>query len=227
METLRGYVSDDTSHYSIVLSLHVEANILIDRTGCARLVDFGVLTIMSDPPYQLTASSQPQGGTIRWMSPELLEPQEFGFEKCYRTERSDCYALGMVIYEIISGNMPFHEHSDYTVVSKVLKGKRPHLGAEFPDILSEMLRLCWMTQPSDRPDVKDVLQCLERVWESSTPPHSVDGTTTSEEDETVTTEDDEMPTSDEVLVSKEDADGLNFANYSPGKFSCFAYYRVS
>ena len=39
------------------------------------------------------------GGTLCWMSPELLDPPRFGSDGCL-TRESDCYALGMVIYEI-------------------------------------------------------------------------------------------------------------------------------
>ena len=171
------------SRSSILPSPHVEVNILIDRTGCARLVDFGLLTIMSDQSYQLSSGSQQQGGTIRWMSPELFEPQEFGFETSHRTIRSDCYALGMVIYEVISGHLPFHAHSEYTVIRKVLEGTRPPRDTEFADILWEMLQSCWTAQPSDRPKIEDVLQCLERASELPKPPsHSADDTTTTEEE---------------------------------------------
>ena len=43
------------------------------------------------------------GGTRRWMSPELLIPERFGMhgsEAGRPTRQSDCYALGMVIYEV-------------------------------------------------------------------------------------------------------------------------------
>ena len=43
------------------------------------------------------------GGTRRWMSPELLDPQRFkmpGREGNRPTRQSDCYALGMVVYEV-------------------------------------------------------------------------------------------------------------------------------
>lgn len=40
------------------------------------------------------------GGTTRWMSPELLDPDRFGITNYWPTKRSDCYALGMVMYEV-------------------------------------------------------------------------------------------------------------------------------
>jgi hypothetical protein len=40
------------------------------------------------------------GGTHRWMSPELLDPDRFGAKDWRPTKQSDCYALGMVVYEV-------------------------------------------------------------------------------------------------------------------------------
>ena len=135
----------------------VKANILIDHNGHARLADFGFLTIISD---RLSTNSSTQGGTTRWMSPELLNPQRFGLKKSRPTKSSDCYALGMVIYETISGHLPFHQHSNPTVVLMVSSGERPLRKAWFTDSLWEMLELCWEHQPNARPSVEGVLQHL-------------------------------------------------------------------
>jgi len=40
------------------------------------------------------------GGTTRWMSPELLDPDRFGITEPRPTKQSDCYAFGMVMYEV-------------------------------------------------------------------------------------------------------------------------------
>jgi len=134
---------------------------VIDQTGHARLADFGLLTIISDPANLLSSSSHIQGGTIRWMGPELIAPQDFGFKNSRPTKPSDCYSLGMVIYETISGNIPFHEHTDLTVSVKVLRGERPSRGARFTENLWGMLEQCWASQPNNRPSVEGVLRCLE------------------------------------------------------------------
>ena len=95
------------------------------------------------------------------MSPELIAPQRFGLKSSRPTESSDCYALGMVVYETISGNLPFHEDTDLTVFVKVLEGERPLRGVGFRSDLWRMLEWCWKSQPSDRPTIEDVLHCLE------------------------------------------------------------------
>jgi hypothetical protein len=100
------------------------------------------------------------------MSPELIVPP---VKNSRPTRSSDCYALGMVIYETISGNLPFHEYADLAVVVKVLGGERPPRGACFVGNLWKLLEQCWTPQPNDRPSIEDVLQRLEVVSNLSEP----------------------------------------------------------
>ena len=106
------------------------------------------------------------------MSPERIAPQRFGFKDGRPTKPSDCYALGMVIYETISGNLPFHKHADINVFLKVVEGERPPRGVRFTTNLWEVLELCWASKPHDRPSAEEVLQCLEVASNSSGPPSS-------------------------------------------------------
>ena len=102
------------------------------------------------------------------MSPELISPQHFGLKIGRPTKSSDCYALGMVIYEVISGKPPFYEDGEITASLKVLRGEHPLRGEEFMERLWGMLKQCWTPQHNDRPSVEDVQRCLETC--SNTPP---------------------------------------------------------
>ena len=62
----------------------------------ARVATGSLASVLSND----TAMSFTTGGTIRWMSPELLDPERFGVEGDRPTKKSDCYAFGMVIYEV-------------------------------------------------------------------------------------------------------------------------------
>jgi len=97
------------------------------------------------------------------MSPELIAPERFGFKNSRPTKHSDCYALGMLIYETISGNLPFYKDTNPAVFMKIVEGKHPPRGMRFTDNLWEMLELCWATQPLNRPTAEHVLRRLETV----------------------------------------------------------------
>ena len=158
----------------IILNLSAKGNILIDQTGHARLADFGLLTIVSDSTNGFSSDSYTQGGTARWMGPELIAPQRFGFKNSRPTKSSDCYAFGMVIYETISGHLPFHEHTDLEVFVKILEGERPPREVRFTDSLWRVLELCWKPHPNDRPSIEEVLRCLEMEPPSPSPVEGVE-----------------------------------------------------
>ena len=108
------------------------------------------------------------------MSPELFEPERFGVKDSRRTKSSDCYALGVVVYEVLTGQIPFSGYNKYAAVAKVLRGERPERprgveGKWFMDDIWGILGRCWEPKPRDRPSIKDVLLQLENASEVWTP----------------------------------------------------------
>ena len=71
------------------------ANILVDDDGAVHLVDFGIAALMDAPSDGLTADST-MVGTLRYAAPERLAGGEV-------TPRSDVWALGAVLYELLTG----------------------------------------------------------------------------------------------------------------------------
>ena len=112
------------------------------------------------------------------MSPELIDVET---QSRRRTKYSDRYALGMVIYEVLSGRIPFYRYTNWSIPAKVVRGDRPErpVGAEgvwFTDGVWEAMERCWVPQPKNRSNVEDVLRCLEgasRSWVRS-PPRQVE-----------------------------------------------------
>jgi len=139
-------------------------NILINKTGRAVLADFSLITLIPDQSTFLSTCID--GGTVRWMSPELLDPEKFGLKKSHPTPESDCYALGMVIYEIISGCPPYGTDGSFIILRKVLDGERPErpqgeAGKLFTDSIWDIAEQCWKTIPKERANARAVLACLE------------------------------------------------------------------
>jgi serine/threonine protein kinase len=107
------------------------------------------------------------GGINRWTSPELIDPERFGLQERRPTKESDRYALGMVIYEVLSGQVPFAPYDVSAAVVKIAAGERPKRprgeeGRPFTDDIWGTLGLCWKHQPHDRISASAVLLCLER-----------------------------------------------------------------
>ena len=114
------------------------------------------------------------------MGPELISPQQFGFEDGRPTRYSDCYALGMVVYEVLSGHIPFHQHTDYVVALRVLHGERPGRpqGMErawFTDDVWGVLERCWAPRRDNRPSIESVLQILDEASRSWKPLPPLEG----------------------------------------------------
>ena len=114
------------------------------------------------------------------MSPELLDPESFGLVKIRPTKESDCYALGMVVYEVLSGQAPFSPSGPALVIRKVLDGERPGRpegegGRLFTDSIWAVLEYCWKPRPCDRVNAKVVLSVLEGNPVAFRPPSDTEG----------------------------------------------------
>ncbi|KAJ6456529.1 kinase-like domain-containing protein [Mycena sanguinolenta] len=138
-------------------------NVLINDEEHAQLADFG-LAIVTDATLGTTSTTQ--RGSLRWMAPELYNPQlEFK-----RTEASDVYAFACLCIEIYTGEQPFWSiQQDMVVVLQVLDQKRPSRPLSsgrpdgtraMPDRLWAIVEACWAHEPSDRPDMNKVSELI-------------------------------------------------------------------
>ncbi|KAH7876951.1 kinase-like domain-containing protein [Lentinula edodes] len=143
-----------------------QGNILIDESGQPRLADFG-LTIFADGTRHNTTD---QGGTLRWMAPELLYPIP-GIECYKRTTASDVYAYGCLCIEVYTGRVPFADvRSEIMVLEKVLKGERPErpLGTNaMTDELWNLINACWKHDRASRPKSGLVVDHLKHILRRS------------------------------------------------------------
>ena len=71
-----------------------------DTPPRACLADFGFMTIVLDPGQPLSCSARLEGGTMAFMSPELLMPSKFGRKDSVPTPEADIYAFGFVVFQV-------------------------------------------------------------------------------------------------------------------------------
>lgn len=140
-------------------------NILLDELGNAYLGDFGIARVLDTDINLAVDPDQIIHGSPAYISPEYLEEDDI-------THKSDIYSLGILMYEILTGEMPFKggvqeliKQQKYSEIPS-LKTKRPDL----PERLNDVLRQATLKDPRDRydstlemaRDFRDVVLGLER-----------------------------------------------------------------
>ncbi|KAJ7745594.1 kinase-like domain-containing protein [Mycena maculata] len=127
------------------------ANILITNDIHACLADFG-LTVFSDTTETTNTSTSNRAGNVRWMAPELIDPQR------------DVYALACVCIELYTVAPPFTGLTDGSVILQVITGKRPSRpGEPLSDELWDRMSECWAEDAKTRPSVEAVVRILEKL----------------------------------------------------------------
>jgi serine/threonine-protein kinase len=129
------------------------ANILLDANGNATVTDFGIALVTSRPARELLGSTI---GTPHYMSPEQsLGEQVDG--------RSDVYALGVVLYEMLSGTCPFSGRNATEVIAKHISAPIPKLSEREPETPAALVRLVdrmLAKDPAGRPTAAELVKEL-------------------------------------------------------------------
>ena len=120
------------------------ANIIITPSGVVKIADFG-LAQMRRRDGSETSTIETLGGSPRYLAPESLT---------YTDHRSDLYSLGLTLYEMIAGSLPFDVNADLGTVFNVkkndliqdLQGHSPAVPPDFGRAVMKSL----MARPSDR-----------------------------------------------------------------------------
>jgi serine/threonine-protein kinase len=110
------------------------ANVLIDEEGLLKIVDFGVAAAQHQGDTQLTKTGYVIG------SPKYMAPEQILGKKV--DERADIYSLGVILYEMLTGEPPYHRGDHMAVMYQHVQGKaKPPIEVK-PDIppgLSEIV----------------------------------------------------------------------------------------
>ncbi|KAG9121329.1 hypothetical protein FRC07_002743 [Ceratobasidium sp. 392] len=138
-------------------------NVVVDANGIPKLTDFGLAQMVRAEDSMERSSSSGVGGTARWMAYEQLFPVAPEMVCQRPNAQSDVYSLGMTLYEIFSGKLPFSElRNEPQVIRAVMDGILPtRITSVFPEPLWHLLNSCWCRNPHERPSTREVLTCLQ------------------------------------------------------------------
>src|SRR5262245_45700732 len=160
----------DRAHRAGVTHRDVKpANLMLTRDG-VKVLDFGLAKSGSKPApteQTLTAALTTEGsvlGTPQYMAPEQFEGKE-------ADTRSDIWAFGAVLYEMVTGEKAFQGKSYSSLVGAILSADpRPMLVKPFtPPALERLVRRCLAKEPEDRyQSMRDVVLDLRMPSQAPT-----------------------------------------------------------
>ncbi|KAG2122942.1 kinase-like domain-containing protein [Suillus clintonianus] len=169
-------VNSELPIYSCKLT-HLQANVLIDKRGHARLIDFGLSTIIQPLLGQShLAVSSWRPGAIRYAAPELVLPED-AHEPPVPLEKADIWSFGCIMLQVrlteqvLSGRLPWSEtRQEAFIIVEMSHGRGPQRLECHPAIIDldwDFIQKCLLFKPESRPSAEEVLDFV--IHRFSTP----------------------------------------------------------
>lgn len=159
-----------TAHQQGVVHQDVKpANILLDEAGNGYLSDFGIAIMAEGSGAWEPRSSQPATSSLGYLSPEAVQGGAV-------SAAADIYSLGVVIYELFTGQHPFPNLSPRALIEKHLSEPLPKvrdLKPELPSDVDDVIQLATAKDPGERwADAPTLAKALRRALHLSAVPET-------------------------------------------------------
>ncbi len=121
-------------------------NIVVEPSGFLKVMDFGIARLANPPQGKGLTEAGTSIGTPDYMSPEQISGAELD-------PRSDLYAAGVVLFECLTGRVPFEAETTWALVAKHLEEEPPDprkLNSEVPPALAAVIVKAMAKNPADR-----------------------------------------------------------------------------
>jgi TolB-like protein/tetratricopeptide (TPR) repeat protein len=145
------------------------ANVIVTPDDHAKILDFGIARRIAAPTATtrtVTDGAAVVGGTLPYMAPEVLGGRT-------PTAQSDIWALGILLYEMVSGRRPFSGETGAAIAAAILRDPLPALPAGTPPGLAGVIYRCLERDEAIRPkNAGDMSLALDIAGAAPAPPAS-------------------------------------------------------
>ena len=125
--TIRILAAVDHAHRNGIVHRDIKPqNILVDRNGVVKVADFGIARLKTSQTTRLNADGSALG-SVHYISPEQASGEVAG-------EQSDLYSVGVVMYEMLTGHVPFDGETAVSVALKHLNDAPESTRADNPNV---------------------------------------------------------------------------------------------
>jgi hypothetical protein len=132
------------------------SNIMVRRDGQPVLTDMGIAHYADTEVTDRLTKPGFLLGTPHYMAPEQIEDPD------KPDPRSDIYSLGVVLFEMLTGQLPFAAQSLRQLITMILREPAPRVSdsVEVPARLSKLIAACLSKKPAERPTTTSILESL-------------------------------------------------------------------
>ncbi|XP_077977579.1 plexin-A2-like [Glandiceps talaboti] len=173
---LKSYVSDEMKDFTVgtlvTYALHVAKgmeyltsvkfvhrdlamrNCMVDEFEIVKISDFGLSRDIYEREYYMSEDTK-TGLPVRWMSPESIK------RRIYNT-KTDVWSYGVLFWELLTrGELPYGTIDNWDIARYLEDGRRLERPNYVIDDLYGVLTDCWLTDPNDRPEFREIVITLQ------------------------------------------------------------------
>jgi len=137
---------------AILLHRDLAARNILLKHGTAQVSDFG-MALSHNVRESGSIDALDEYIPVKWMAPESLQENTY-------SKKTDVYSYGVVIWEIVTRQVPWRGINMKVILEKTIKGERLPIPSDCPKSLKDLMEKCWKHDPLQRPQFTEICDFL-------------------------------------------------------------------
>jgi len=154
----------DYLHKSRIIHRDLKSqNCLVDKNWCCKIADFGTSKFLIEDATATVYVPR----TAQWTAPEVITQNSY-------SDKSDVYSFGIILWECLTGKLPYDGMFAYQVEDRTVHGMRLTVPEGCESWYEVLMSECWHSDPKERPNFEQIISCLQTTMDKPPPAISID-----------------------------------------------------